>query len=151
MQTIIVSSSRSPHRNTRRIADAIADVLDARVIAPTEATPDVLTRADRIGFGSGIYWMNFDAALRECIRALPDMSGREAFVFATSGLPEPPLLGYTRRFGTLLEQKGLHVVGTFTSRGLDTWGPFGIAGGVNKTRPNDADIARARRFAATLT
>lgn len=101
VDTIIVSSSRSPHGNTRRVADVMAEVLDARVVAPADLTPELLDRAGRIGFGSGIYWLGFDHRLTECIDTLPIVAGREAFVFATSGLPEPPFRRYTRRLGVL--------------------------------------------------
>ncbi len=150
MSTIIVTSSRSPHTNTARIADALSAVLDARILTPEQATPEVLAQADRVGFGSGIYWMDFDPRLRECIHQLPDMSGHDAFVFATSGLPEPPFRRYTLAFGQTLEAKGFRVVGTFTCRGLDTWGPFKLLGGVSKGRPDDTDIAAARAFAQQL-
>lgn len=149
MATIIVTSSKSAHSNTRRIADALGEALDARVLTPEVATPDVLAQADRVGFGSGIYWMNFDQRLAECVHNLPDMAGRDAFVFATSGLPEPPFRRYTRGLGRVLEAKGFRIVGTFTCRGVDTWGPFKfkLLGGVSKGRPNDSDVAAARAFA----
>lgn len=94
--------------------------------------------------------MGFDAALLDAIRALPDMSGREAFVFATSGLPEPPFRRYTRRLSGLLEDTGFRVTGAFTCRGIDTWGPFGLVGGVAKQHPDIEDLAAAREFAAGL-
>ncbi|MGK9271563.1 flavodoxin family protein [Williamsia muralis] len=150
MQTVLVTSSRSEHLNTRRIADAIGEVLGARVLAPEEATPTVLREADRVGFGSGIYWMGFDKRLLHCIQALSDMTGREAFVFGTSGLPEPPFLRYTQRLGSILENRGFEVVGSFTCRGVDTWGPFKLTGGVNKGRPDDNDVQAARRFGETI-
>lgn len=151
METVIISASRSEHRNTQRVAEAIGAVLDARVLNPEEVTPDALSKASLIGFGSGIRWMNFDDQLVELIRSLPNMTGRDAFVFATSGLPEPPFRRYTRTLAHLLEEKSFRVVGTFTCRGLDTWGPFRIIGGVSKNRPNDGDLAAARKFATGLT
>jgi flavodoxin len=150
MTTMIVTSSKSPHGNTRRVADALGEVLDARVLSPEQATPDVLAQADRIGFGSGIYWLNFDERLAACVRSLPDMTGHDAFVFATSGLPEPPFRRYTRTLGRVLEAKGFRVAGTFTCRGVDTWGPFKLFGGVGKGRPNDSDLTAARAFATQL-
>ncbi len=150
MKTLVVCSSTSPHHNTRRIADVLGIALNARIITPEEATADLLGEADRIGFGSGIYWMRFAPALMECVRALPDMSGRDAFVFATSGMPEPPLPRYTKSLARLLEQRGFTVAGTFTCRGVDTWGPFSVVGGVSKGQPGHSDIADARRFAAHL-
>lgn len=150
MKTVLVTSSKSPHANTRRIATALGEVLDARVVSPEDATPDVLMEADRVGFGSGVYWMSYDKRLAECIRSLPDMSGRDAFTFGTSGLPETPFRRYTRRLVSVLEHQGFRVVGSFNCRGLDTWGPFKLLGGVSKGHPDDNDIAAARTFAAAL-
>ncbi|MDV7135912.1 flavodoxin family protein [Williamsia muralis] len=150
VQTVLVTSSRSEHLNTRRIADAIGEVLGARVLAPEEATPTVLREADRVGFGSGIYWMGFDERLLRCIQELSDMTGCEAFVFGTSGMPEPPFRRYTQRLGSILESRGFEVVDSFTCRGVDTWGPFKLVGGVNKGRPDDNDVQAARRFAETI-
>lgn len=151
MKTVLVSSSRSPHGNTLRVATTIAEVLDAPVITPAQATPDALASVTRVGFGSGIYWMGFDAQLVSFIQGLPDMSGKEAFVFATSGLPEPPFRRYTQTLEALLKDKGFSVTGTFTCRGIDTWGPFKLVGGVSKDHPNELDLAAARAFAATMT
>nr|WP_296773516.1 flavodoxin family protein [Rhodococcus sp. (in: high G+C Gram-positive bacteria)] len=150
MKTIVVSASKSSHQNTRRIAEIFGDTLNARVISPEMATPAVLAQADRIGFGSGVYWMNFDPQLVECIRKLPDMSGRVAFVFATSGLPELPFRRYTHRLGLQLEERGFRVIGSFSCRGVDTWGPFGMIGGVSKGRPNQHDLTRAKRCAEQI-
>ena len=96
--------------------------------------------------------MNVDPRLRDCVRRLSDTGGRgrPAFVFATSGLPEPPFRRYTHTFEHLLKAKGFHIAGTFTCRGLDTWGPFKLMGGVSKNRPNDTDFAAAREFATNI-
>ena len=150
MKTILVTTSKSPHGNTRVVAEALAGVLNAQILAPEELTAAILGRADRIGFGSGIYLMNFDRRLRDCIDALPAMSGRDAFIFATSGLPEPPFRPYTDKLRSRLEARGCRVVGTFTCRGLDTWGPFRLVGGVSKGHPTATDLEQARQFAAEL-
>ena len=151
MTTLLINSSKSPHGNTRRVAEAIGAVLDAQVLTPAQVTPDSLSDVQRIGFGSGIYWMGFDTQLLDLVRDLPDMAGHEAFIFATSGLPEPPFRRYTRTFVHLLENKGFRVIGGFTCRGIDTLGPLRLFGGVNKKHPNDDDLASAREFATQLT
>ncbi|MBN1778541.1 MAG: hypothetical protein JW811_10540 [Clostridiales bacterium] len=43
------------HRNTLKVARAIADTLQAQIVAPNEAKPEALPEFDLIGFGSGIY------------------------------------------------------------------------------------------------
>ncbi|WP_080503782.1 flavodoxin family protein [Renibacterium salmoninarum] len=132
------------------MAQAIAGELDAPVLAPADAVPKRIREADIVGFGSGIYWMNFHPELIQLIQNLPDITGRAAFIFATSGLPETPINRYTRRLKKLLESKGFRVMGTYTCRGLDTWGPFGVIGGVSKYHPNAQDLDLAIEFAKNL-
>ncbi|AFA76061.1 putative flavodoxin (plasmid) [Gordonia polyisoprenivorans VH2] len=64
----------------------ISDVLHARSLTPQEVGAAELADADLVGFGSGIYFMRFDQALLDCVSRLPDMAGKRAFVFGTSGL-----------------------------------------------------------------
>lgn len=123
MKAVIVCVSVS-HGNTRRIAEAMGEVLGARVVGPEELDTAELASCDLVGFGSGIFTMNFHPRLRELIRALPAQSGTKAFVYATSGMPETPLRRYTRSLATLLTQRGFTVLDTFTCRGLDTWLPM---------------------------
>lgn len=150
MKNILVSASRSPHGNTHKVAQAIAGELGASILAPADAVSELICEADIVGFGSGVYWMNFHPELIQLIQNLPDMTGTAAFIFATSGLPETPISRYTRRLKKLLESKGFRVVGTYTCRGVDTWGPFGLVGGVSKNHPNAEDLDMAIEFAKSL-
>ncbi|MFF0545175.1 flavodoxin family protein [Nocardia thailandica] len=149
MKTAIVCKSVS-HGNTRRVAETIGGVLDARVVDPAEIDPAELTGYDLVGFGSGIYWMSFHAELRRLVRELPGGQRGAAFVFATSGMPETPLRPYLRELADTLGGKGFRVAGTFTCRGLDTVFPLGLIGGLNKGRPGTDDLAAAHAFAQGL-
>ncbi|GAA5071418.1 flavodoxin family protein [Nocardia iowensis] len=149
MKAIIVCTSVS-HGNTRRIAEVMGQVLDARVVDPEEVDMAELATYDLVGFGSGIFQMSFHPRLRQFVRSLPKEQRRKAFVFATSGMPEPRFRRYTRSFARLLEQKGFEVVDTFTCRGLDTWLPFKLVGGVSKGHPDATDLTAARTFAKSL-
>jgi len=42
------------------------------------------------------------------------------------------------------------VVDKFSCRGFDTWLPLRLVGGLNKGRPNAADLEAARSFATRL-
>ncbi|MBA9043625.1 MULTISPECIES: flavodoxin family protein [Streptomyces] len=148
MRTVIVCASVS-HGNTRRVADSMAQVLGARVVSPEEADPTELADADLVGFGSGVFHGRLHPALMSFVRALPAGRGR-AFVFATSGLPEIPLMSFTRPLVRLLEGKGFAVDGSFSCRAFDTWTPFKLVGGINKQRPHTGDLAAARAFAGQL-
>ncbi|TXJ86179.1 flavodoxin [Streptomyces lavendulae] len=148
MKTVIVCASVS-HGNTRRVADSMAETLDAKVVSPEQADPAELAAADLVGFGSGVFYSRLHPRLTDFAKALPAGRGR-AFVFATSGLPEIPLMPFARPLVRLLEAKGFEVEGSFSCRAFDTWAPFKPLGGINKQRPNAGDLAAARAFAGRL-
>ncbi|MFF3003747.1 flavodoxin family protein [Kitasatospora sp. NPDC057940] len=151
MKAVIVCTSVS-HGNTRRIADVMGQVLEARVVDPERIGVEELADCDLVGFGSGIFSMRFHPQLRRFVRSLPQGRGprRRAFVFATSGLPEPRFQPFTRPLVRVLEQKGFEVGDTFACRGFDTWAPFKLVGGINKARPDADDLMAARAFAEGL-
>lgn len=149
MRSLIVCASRS-HGNTRRVADRMAEVLDAEVLTPEAVDLATLRDHDLIGFGSGIYYMNVDARLRTLLRHLPAVDHIRAFTFFTSGAREVPLLGYGTSVRRRLESKGFEVLGSFSCRGFDTVWPFGCSGGINRDRPNERDLDRATAFAERL-
>ncbi|MGW4534216.1 flavodoxin family protein [Nocardia sp. NPDC004340] len=144
MKTLIVCVSVS-HGNTRRVAEAMGEVLGARVVEPEEVSPADLAEYDLVGFGSGIFSMAFHPRLWEFTRSLPEGRQGRAFVFATSGFPAV-MAPMTR----LLGRKGFEVVDTFSVRAFDTFAPLKLVGGIHKGRPDAADLAAARAFAAGL-
>ncbi|MFZ1177555.1 MAG: flavodoxin family protein [Mycobacterium sp.] len=149
MKSLIVCVSTS-HGNTRRVADGMAEVLDAEVVEPEAVDPGKLCEYDLVGFGSGIYYMTFDSRLQSLIRRVPHVDGIRAFTFFTSGARQIPLLDYTKPVRKQLASKGFEVLDSFSCRGFDTVGPFGFIGGINRGRPNDHDLERAAAFAERL-
>ncbi|WP_410662305.1 flavodoxin family protein [Amycolatopsis sp. lyj-84] len=149
MKVVIVCVSVS-HGNTERVAEVMAEVLGARVVSPEEVDLADLDSCDLVGFGSGIFGMDFHPRLSRFVREMPEKLGHKAFVFSTSGLPEPRFRRYTGRLSRLLGRKGFDVVGTFSCRGFDTWLPFELVGGISKNRPGSDDLEAARRFAESL-
>jgi flavodoxin len=149
MKSLIVCVSVS-HGNTRRVADRMAEVLDAEVVEPESVDPNRLREYDLVGFGSGIYYMMVHRKLRNLLGRLPHVDNIRAFTFFTSGAREIPMLNYNRPVRNQLESKGFQVLDSFSCRGLDTMGPFGFIGGINKGRPDDHDLNRAAAFAARL-
>lgn len=149
MKSLVVCVSVS-HGNTMKVARTIGDELGATVLEPEAVEVASLGDYDLVGFGSGIFSMAFHPRLRDFIRNLPNAQHRKAFLFWTSGARELPFWSYKTPMIRLLESKGFEVVGTFSCRGLDTWLPLRIVGGLNKDRPNSDDLASARSFAASL-
>jgi len=135
------------HGNTAKVAEAIAEVLGAEVKEPEEVDPQELAGYDLIGFGSGIYAGRHHRRLLKFVEQLPEMDGKKAFVFYTSGMRRIRFIHEPERaLVKRLRQKGFEIVGEFSCRGFDTFGPFKIFGGMNKGRPNEEDLQRAREF-----
>ncbi|MFD7335554.1 flavodoxin family protein [Streptomyces violascens] len=149
MKAMIVCVSVS-HGNTKRVADAMGQVLEAAVVTPEQVDPAELASCDLVGFGSGIFSMAFHPQLLQFVRALPNEPRGKAFVFSTSGLPEAPFRPFTRPLLQLLEQKGFEPVDAFSCRALDTWLPFKLIGGIRKQHPNADDFNAAQTFAEGL-
>nr|WP_296763718.1 flavodoxin family protein [Rhodococcus sp. (in: high G+C Gram-positive bacteria)] len=147
MATSLIVCNSVAHGNTQKIADAIGEVLSATVVSTSSAK---VSDEALVGFGSGIYRGKFDADLRAFVDSLPPQNGRKAFVFATSGLAESRFMRFSRSFVDAVEDKGFEVVGGFSCRGFDTYGPFRLVGGIRRGKPDAADLASARAFAEHL-
>lgn len=149
MKVILVCKSVS-HGNTQRVAETMSGVLGGRVVAPADLDPAELADCDLVGFGSGIYTMDFHPELRRFIASLPTGHQGKAFVFRTSGFPEPPFRRYVTALTRNIEKKGFDVVDAFDCRGFDTWLPLRLVGGIRKGHPDATDITAARTFAENL-
>jgi flavodoxin len=149
MRSLVVCVSIS-HGNTRRVADRMAEVLDAQVVEPEAVDANKIAEYDLVGFGSGIYFMAVHPRLWRLVGRLPHVDQIPAFTFFTSGASEIPVVSYSRPIRGRLASKGFRVLDSFSCRGLDTFGPLCLVGGVNKGRPNNHDLDQAAGFAARL-
>jgi flavodoxin len=145
MKTLIVYSSVS-HGNTEKVAKAISEVLGADLMEAKTVDPAIVQNYDLIGFGSGIFYGKFHAALLKLVESLPS-SRSKAFVFSTSGF------GTTDphdKMWKILEPKGFAKGGDFACKAWDTFAPLKLVGGINKGRPDENDLNKAREFAKGL-
>lgn len=135
------------HQNTEIVARVMAEELGADLIPVNQARHGLIEAYDLVGFGSGIFYMRFHKTLRQYVETLPAVLGKQAFVFSTSGE------GTNARHDPLKKQlmdRGFSIIGEFSCKGWDSWGPLKLIGGTNKWRPNEADLAEARAFARGL-
>lgn len=148
MKCLIIVESYH-HGNTRKIAGAMAEELHADVARPAEVDPASLAGCDLLGFGSGIYAGRHHVSLLNFVRRMPHMDGMPAFIVSTSAFPELKVLWH-RSLANKILRKDLVLAGEFTCKGYTTHALCGAGGGVNPGRPDAGDLARARRFAASL-
>jgi flavodoxin len=145
MKTIIICESVS-HGNTRKVADAMAEVFGAKVVRPSEFDVSTAGEYDLIGLGSGIFHGKHHKSLLELAQNLPELK-KSVFIFSTSGKGD---MGQHKQLGLIVSNRGYSNAGEFICKGWDTWGPFKYIGGINKGLPNEAMLARARDFAQNI-
>ena len=143
------------HKNTETIARTFAPILGAAVVTPQEVDPAEVAGYDLVGFGSGIDSGKHYAPLLDLADRLPQVANRNAFIFSTCGVPA---FGFSQGFvlknHTALREKllskGYKIVDEFGCVGWNTNSFLRYFGGINKGRPNAADLQRAEEFAHNL-
>jgi flavodoxin len=158
MKALVIAASYH-HRNTERLAKAIAAALGAELRTPAEIAPDEPRGYDLVGFGSGIYDARHHESLLRLAESLPRAPGGKAFIFSTNGMPiaiagkalvARNSLDSHARLRSLLVAAGYDVVGEFGCAGWNTNSFLRLFGGINKGRPNAEDLAEAASFARSL-
>ena len=137
------------HGNTRRIAEVLAREMSADLFNVDDATALDLKRYDLVGLGSGIYFGRHHRSIRQLVTSWK-LPPKRVFLFSTAGLPFLRLFQHAA-LRIKLQRAGSEIVDEFCCRGWDTVGPLWLMGGINRKRPNERDLARARRFAVRLT
>jgi len=147
MKSIIIC--KSVHKgNTKEVAEAVAGVLDCEVKEPGEV--DGIEKYDLVGFAAGIYYGDFHRSIIDFVETVKG-DGKHAFLVSTSGFrPLPFFNNYEEKMEERLEESGFEVLGSFTCRGHDEFGPLKLFGGMYKNRPNGKDLKDAKSFAEKL-
>ena len=132
--------------NTEKLAKTMAQTLGCHFIKSQEALKADLSQYKTIGFGSGIYFGCHHTAIFEVVKKL-DRSEQDVFIFSSRGAP---VLGkYHQPIKELLNEKRKKIVGEFSVRGYDETGPWVIIGGGNVGKPDEKDLKKAVKEAAT--
>jgi len=149
------------HKNTEKIANVFAKVLDTQIKTPQQINPEELQEYRLIGFGSGIYDGKHHKVLLDLADKLPQVTNRKAFVFSTCGAPmkfmeldKAEFARYVAENHSLLREKlqskGYMIVDEFSCAGFNTNSFNKLLGGINKGRPNAEDLKHAEEFAQNL-
>ncbi len=150
MKTLVIVFSYH-HKNTEKIAQVIAKVLDAQVKSPQDTGSDELKKYDLIGFGAGIDSGKHYRELLDFANALSQVTDKKAFIFSTSGITgEKKLINDHSALRGKLQSKGYLIIDEFQCKGFNTNSFLKYFGGINKGRPNSEDLKYAEEFAMNL-
>lgn len=147
MKTIILYYS-SHHCNTKKVVRAAASAIDTDIldICSPKAEDVDLSRYDRIGIASGIYAGNFHPDMIDYIKHHMTRK-KDIFLIYTCTMD---LKRYTNRVRRVLEGADANIIGTFSCRGLNTFGPLRLLGGAAKGHPDRRDLEAAQDFVRYL-
>ena len=141
MKTAICYYSRH-HGNTRKVLEAMAGEGDVDLIDVTTRQAVRLEGYDCVGFASGIYFGTFQNAVLQFARQYLPQGKPVFFVYTYGGAKGSGAAAVSR----IAEEKLCPVLGTFSCKGYDTFGPFKLVGGIAKGHPDERDLENARAF-----
>ena len=101
-----------------------------------------LEEYDCIGFASGIYGFDFQKAVVEFARQYLPQGKPVFFVYTYGGAKGSG----AKSVAKIAREKNCPVLGEFSCKGYDTFGPFKLIGGIAKRHPDARDLENARKF-----
>ncbi len=150
MKSIVIVHSYH-HKNTEKIAHAIAETLDSPVQHLQNVNTEDLRACDLVGFGAGIDSGKHYMPMLEFAKTLPDAKDKKAFIFSTNGVGgKRKMLRDHAALRNILTSKGYRIVDEFSCVGFNTNSVLKYMGGMNKGRPNTEDLKEATDFANKL-
>jgi len=139
------------HKNTEKVAQVFAEVLDAQIKTPKQVKLEELQNYDLIGFGSGIYSSKHHKTLLDLASKLLPVTNKSAFIFSTSAVMDKEKVAKDHlMIREILQSKGYRIVDEFACKGFNTNSFLKYLGGMNKGRPNAEDLKHAKEFAQRL-
>lgn len=141
MKTAICYYSRH-HGNTRKVLEAMAQEGEVDLIDVTTRQAVRLEDYDYIGFASGIYGFDFQKSVAAFARQYLPQGKPVFFVYTYGGAKG----NGAKAVAEISKEKHCPVLGEFSCKGYDTFGPFKLIGGIAKGHPNERDLENARKF-----
>lgn len=139
-QCLIVYESYH-HGNTKKIAEAMAEVSGAELCPLDELAGKDPGDYEIIGLGAGIAYGRHYKKLMQAAGEMK-LDGKPVFVFSTSGTGNQK---YNRTLAEQLAGAGAKVIGDFTCKGFDTM-VLKLFGGVSKGHPDAGELSAAKQF-----
>jgi flavodoxin len=147
IKTLIICESVH-HGNTMKVAREIGEVLNAKIIKPSDFNEGIIDDYGLIGFGSGIYGGMHHKNLIDLAEKLEPQNDKKAFIFSTSSIR---MAAMHKTLKDVLLRKGFNIIGGFLCKGFSDYSFLKfLAGGINKGRPNKQDLQQAKDFAKKM-
>ncbi len=145
---ILIICESVHHGNTMKVAGAIGEILNAKIVKPENFDIKTISGYDLLGFGSGIYGGAHHKNLLDLADRLETQNGKKAFIFSTSMIRMSVMHKALR---DKLLKRGFDIKGEFQCKGFTDQSILKfLSGGINKGRPNKKDLQKARTFAKKL-
>ncbi len=144
-KTVIIYASKH-HGNTFKLVEAIAEKhAIVQINAETQRRAD-LSEYELIGFASGIDFGKFYTSIEQFLKDNLPENKRVFFLYTcakkssrfTEGMKQEAL------------KRGAVVTGEYGCRGYNTYGPWKLLGGMNKSHPTQEELEGAVCFYETL-
>ena len=140
-KTVIVYASKH-HGNTFKLIKAISDKYEIAIIDAMKETHVDLQEYDIVGFASGIDFGKFYWEIENFAREnLPFQ--KEVFFLYTCAMDRE---GFTDSIKGIALEKDAVILGVYGCRGYNTYGPWKLIGGMNKSHPTKNEIQECVNF-----
>ncbi|MDD5098228.1 MAG: flavodoxin family protein [Candidatus Pacebacteria bacterium] len=149
MKTLIIYTS-THSGNTEKVAKAIAEELSADLVRASELKNYDVKEYDLIGLGSGIYMGKHHISILDIAGKLKNVENKRFFIFSTSGIKELSFNNFNKDLKEVILKRSVRLIDSFNCRGYSNYGLTKLFGGINKNRPNEQDLEKAKEFAKTL-
>ena len=135
------------HGNTKKVVEAMSEER-ACDLYPADRAKDVdFSEYDVVGFASGVYFQSLSPAIIQLAKDIELDARQRTFIVYTAGID---FKNYAASVERILREKAGTYVGRYACRGYDTWGPFGLFGGIGRKHPTDKELLKAREFIKAL-
>lgn len=141
MKSIIIYASKH-HGNTYKLVEAISKKHNVEVLNAMEVKQKNLSEYDLIGFASGIDFGRFYTEIEDFAKSsLPQ--DKKVFFLYTCAMNRD---GFTQSMKEVCESKNAEILGEYGCKGYNTYGPWKLVGGMNKSHPDTKEIQHAVDF-----
>lgn len=141
MKSIIVYSSKH-HGNTYKLVEAISTKHQVETVNAAEIKQKDLSEYDLICFASGIDFGKFYQEVEDFAKENLPENKKVCFLYTCAMKRE----GFTKSILEVCQERNATVVGEYGCKGYNTYGPWKIIGGMNKSHPDKQELQEAVEF-----